>query len=149
MYLLTMVMRALVKGVCFNMSCFYPESNWQGSVEEAIGHTKRHYEGLLKSLRSELTAKYEREKITMAGEIRQLETRVANILKEQQRLSDVGILCHSSSSEVSGGEPGRPMSQVSQSVSEKELQRLRPLIRSAMTSVKRDMLALVSSLCSG
>ena len=117
----------------------------QGSVEEAITHTKQHYEGLLKLVRSELVAKHEKEKLTMASEIRQLEARVANILKEQQRLSDGGHSCHSNSSEAGGGGGGggaRPLSQAS--VSEMDLQRLRPLVRTAMTNVKQDMLALVS-----
>jgi hypothetical protein len=82
----------------------------------------------------------------MAGEIRQLEGRVANILKEQQRLSDDGRHSrHSSGSETSvgtGGGAGRPLSQAS--ISEMDLQRLRPLVRTAMTNVKQDMLALVS-----
>ena len=119
-------------------------------MEEAVTHTKQHYEGLLKLVRSELIAKHEKEKLTMAGEIRQLEARVANILKEQQRLSDGGQSCHSSSSEAGGGGGGggaaggvaRPLSQTS--VSEMDLQRLRPLVRTAMTNVKQDMLALVS-----
>ena len=124
-------------------------------MEEAVTHTKQHYEGLLKLVRSELIAKHEKEKLTMAGEIRQLEARVANILKEQQRLSDGGHSCHSNSSEAGGGGGGggaagggaaggvaRPLSQTS--VSEMDLQRLRPLVRTAMTNVKQDMLALVS-----
>ena len=79
----------------------------------------------------------------MAGEIRQLEARVANILKEQQRLSDGGVSCHSSGSEGVGVRvQGRPVSQAS--ISEVDLQRLRPLVRTAMTNVKQDMLALVS-----
>ena len=119
-------------------------------MEEAVAHTKQHYEGLLKLVRSELIAKHEKEKLTMAGEIRQLEARVANILKEQQRLSDGGHSHHSSSSEAGGGGGGggaaggvaRPLSQAS--ISEMDLQRLRPLVRTAMTNIKQDMLALVS-----
>ena len=115
----------------------------QGSVEEAVAHTKQHYEGLLKLVRSELIAKHEKEKLTMAGEIRQLEARVANILKEQQRLSDGGCSCRSIGSDSSGGVDGaRPLSQAS--ISKADLQRLRPLVRTAMTNVKQDMLALVS-----
>lgn len=113
----------------------------QGSVEEAVAHTKQHYEGLLKLVRSELIAKHEKERLTMAGEIRQLEARVANILREQQRLSDGGLSCHSSGSEASRG-VARPLGQAS--VSEMDLQRLRPLVRTAMTNVKQDMLTLVS-----
>ena len=119
----------------------------QGSVEEAVTHTTQHYEGLLKLVRSELIAKHEKEKLTMAGEIRQLEDRVANILKEQQRLSDDGRHSshYSSGSETSrGGGGGRPLSQAS--ISEMDLQRLRPLVRTAMTNVKQDMLALVSQI---
>ena len=115
----------------------------QGSVEEAVAHTKQRYEGLLKLVRSELIAKHEKEKLTMTGEIRQLEARVANILKEQQRLSDGGRSCRSIGSDASGGVDGvRPLSQAS--ISEADLQRLRPLVRTAMTNVKQDMLALVS-----
>lgn len=121
----------------------------QGSVEEAVTHTTQHYEGLLKLVRSELIAKHEKEKLTMAGEIRQLEDRVANILKEQQRLSDDGRHSshYSSGSETSrggGGGRGRPLSQAS--ISEMDLQRLRPLVRTAMTNIKQDMLALVSQI---
>lgn len=95
-------------------------------------------------MRSELVAKHEKEKLTMAREIRQLEDRVANILKEQQRVSDdVRHSFHySSGSETSGGGGGRPLSQAS--ISEVDLQRLRPLVRTAMTNIKQDVLALVS-----
>ena len=95
----------------------------------------------MKLVWSELRAKHEKEKLTMTGEIRQLEARVANILKEHQRVSDGGHSCHSSGSEASGG-VGRLLSQAS--ISEMDLQRLRPLVRTAMTNVKQDMLALVS-----
>ena len=90
-------------------------------------------------------AKHEREKEAMAGEICQLEARVAIMLKdqEQQRLSNGGISCHSGGSfDASGRENDRPVSQTS--LSERDIQRLRPLIRTAMTNVKQDMLALVS-----
>ena len=114
----------------------------QGSVEEAVARTTQHYEGLLKLVRSELVAKHEKEKLTMAGEIRQLEDRVANILKEQQRVSDGGRHYSSGSEIGGGGGGGRPLSQAS--ISEVDLQRLRPLVRTAMTNIKQDMLALVS-----
>lgn len=79
----------------------------------------------------------------MAGEIRQLEDRVAIMLKdqEQHRLSNGGISCCSGGS-LGGGENCRPVSQTS--MTERDIQRLRPLIRAAMTNVKQDMLALVS-----
>ena len=113
-------------------------------MESALTRTKEHYEGLLKLVRNELVTKHEREKATMAGEIQQLEARVANVLKEQQRLSDGGISHHSGSSfEAHTGE-NRPLSQAS--LSERDIQRLRPVIRAAMTNVKQDMLALVSYL---
>ncbi|MCG8625195.1 MAG: hypothetical protein MJE68_24755 [Proteobacteria bacterium] len=105
-----------------------------------MSHTKQHYEGLLKLVRSELVAKHEGEKEAMAGEIRQLEARVAIMLKdqEQQRLSNGGISCHSGGSfDASGRENGRPVSQTS--LSERDIQRLRPLIRTAMTNVKQDI----------
>ena len=113
------------------------------STEEAVAHTKQHYEGLLKLLRSELTTKHERERVAMAGEIRQLEDRVAAILKEQQRLSDGGMSSqHLSGLETEGRVNVRPLSRTS--LSSVDIQRLRPLIRSAMDNVKQDMLALVS-----
>ena len=118
----------------------------QVSVEEAVAHTKQHYEGLLKLVRSELTTKHERERAAMAGEIRQLEGRVATILKEQQRLSDGGLSSQRLSGfEVDGNDENvRPVSRAS--LSSVDLQRLRPLVRSAMDNVKQDMLALVSGL---
>ena len=110
-----------------------------------MAHTKQHYEGLLKLVRSELVSKHEREKVVMAGEIRQLEARVATLLKEQQCLSSESGLLPSGRSngfDAKAGENGRPFSRAS--LSDSDVQRLRPLIQAAMSNVKRDMLALVS-----
>ena len=119
----------------------------QDSVNEAVSHTKQHYEDLLQLVRSELTAKHEQDKLSMAGEIQQLEARVANILREQQRSSDGGVSSLSGGSETSTGAAhgwGKPASRTY--ISEMDLQQLRPLIQTAMTNVKQDMLVVVSAL---
>ena len=44
---------------------------------------KRHYEGVVRKLHSELARKFESQKATMAAEIRQLEERLASLLQQQ------------------------------------------------------------------
>ncbi len=57
--------------------------NLQVAVHDAVLKAKRHYEGVVKKMHSELVVKYETQKSTMTNEVRQLETRLASLLQRQ------------------------------------------------------------------
>ena len=83
-------------------------SSLQIAVHDAVLKAKRHYEGVVKKMHSELAVKYETRKSTMASEIGRLETRLASLLQRQHAQDprpqvQQSVMKHDSSSETGTG----------------------------------------------
>ena len=112
---------------------------------------KQYYEGVVRTFNSDLSRKFESQKVAMAGEIQQLETKLATLMQQQtsdcQRTPDPDLSLGSLGQNEERRrtlDPDLSLGGLGHNEERRRMESVRELLTTTSDGVNKDVIALVS-----